>query len=521
MIKKIQKYLLLHYPLLWNIRIVPMLLILAAIHIIFFSIGYISTSIDFNDTYYFYSPMNDLGLLYFTCFMVGLLTLIGWLVFYNRNNAFKTFYPRTNTQLFSEWVLIVVITAGICLVPVTLTNGAVAKWKSVASLEDAKKAIDVLNKVQILIPSDLSDYDYSERYNEPIAIPAGKVIRADTVNLNLYYTTYTQDQGIIIEGYIGPSLLFYKDYDYKSYYNRTDRKYLDKEAIDRVKGYEQMKSWLQNNKKDSVYAVMKDFESLLRKHNFKVSLTAEEWLQRVYNPPFFSVDLSTMIRNYEPSDSSYDYNYPEGVIVAPSDDDYYGDSSLPYLQHTELKNCYNMILKYNEYHKDEDSRILNLFCCSLAIGLALFVFSFRVTAGKHWLIAFISTGVLIFITVLLALALNESFTRRDEEITVMFVCLSWVALFFALLIRILVKCKNKSGKGKSVIYINLLIWLIAWQIPLLLLTVVAHSEYSDNRYFKPEIEDVEFILWANILFVLAVMWPVSVLIRKWKSLPEE
>lgn len=42
MINKIQKYLLLNYPTLWNIKLFPMLLILLGVHMFFGFIGYLA-----------------------------------------------------------------------------------------------------------------------------------------------------------------------------------------------------------------------------------------------------------------------------------------------------------------------------------------------------------------------------------------------------------------------------------------------------------------------------------------------
>ena len=48
MFKKIQNHLLLKYPLLWNTKFVPMLVIGSVLNIIYFGIGYTNGIIDFS-----------------------------------------------------------------------------------------------------------------------------------------------------------------------------------------------------------------------------------------------------------------------------------------------------------------------------------------------------------------------------------------------------------------------------------------------------------------------------------------
>ena len=527
MIKKIQKYLLLHYPVIWNIRLIPMLLILIAIHLLFFGIGYISTDTVFN-TYYYYSPGSDLELLYPVCILVGILVLVGWLVFYSRNNGFRTFYPRKNSMVYLEWIMIFVITTGITFIPFSMTEGYTAKWRSVASLDEAKKAIETLDKANVLIPQDVDSYRYYSEYDKPIPIPAGVTLNADTLNLSLYETRYSSMDGIIIKGYIGPSLLFYKNSNYNYYYHYKENGYLNQEEIDHTERHEFVKKWLQNGQKDSIYAIMKDFNRLQEKHGLKIILSPDQWMRRIYNPPFFPVSASTQIYSYAASDYDYDYAYPiaEEVVEAPAevtieDEPYYQQASnpTPYLQFKELHSGYEQVLRY--YNHNNDTKWIALVCLCFSLALSIFIFSFRVTGGKSWLIAFVATGVLIFTVILVSIAMLGSAGSRNEEIIIMIIMLFWIILFAALLTRILAKIKDRSNKGRSSIYMNLLLWLIPCIIPLLYTILLLHSKYTDNDYLSSSEDNALCMLWGNILFVTLVMWFVSSLVRRWKSIAEE
>ncbi|MDH6308524.1 hypothetical protein M2451_000835 [Dysgonomonas sp. PFB1-18] len=532
MINKIQKYLLLHYPILWNTRIVPMLLILTGVHIIFFAIGYLSADTAFTRNYY-YSLDNDLGLLYFTSILVGVLILIGWLVFYSRNNGFKTFYPRRTSQLYAEWLIILAITVGLSFIPFTLTKGHIFKWKSAASLEEVKEALKTLDMANGLIANDHDYFKFENEYDKPIPIPDNMKLDPEKLDLNLYATEYSHRGGIILKGYIGPSFLFGKDrYYYNAYFYGNFRD-MDSDKRQSVERQELVKKWLRNGQKDDILAVMKDFDKLQQKHNLKGNITPEQWFKRIYNPPFFEVNPSTALNSYKPEyyydeDDYSQYPVEEAVVVAaPVPDSTYQEyaysivnSKTPYLQYSMLRAGYEHILQYYEYDNAFFEWFI-LFCSCIAVCLSIFVYTFRVTGGKQWLIAFVALGILIFIVVLLGVALAQSVGYRSDRPIAIGICLFWIALFIALLIRIIAKITSKGRKGRSSIYMNILIWLLPCLIPLSYLTVFLHSEYSDEEYFEPTDADVMNMFWFNIIFIAVAMSLISVLVRKWKSIAEE
>jgi len=546
MIKKIQKYLLLHYPTVWNIRLIPMLLILLGVHLIFFGIGYLVTSIKFDQTYY-YSTFGNFGVLYFVCALISILLLIGWLVFYSRNNGFRIFYPRKTNGLFLEWLMILIISAGISFVPFSLNQGYISKWKSVASLEDTQKAIEVLDKARILIPSADNSYNYNDIYNEPIPVPEGMNLDNGAMDLDNYAIQYSGNGNIIIRGYTGPSLLFYSNYYYYDYYRHIrnehkDDRDVDYRQLDKASRPETVKKWLREGDKENILSVMKDFEQLQKKHNMPVNITPENWFRRIYNPPFFPVNGSTTISNFEPTDYGRRYNsYYDAVTVEAiaevvdtdiaiadtisyilseeANKGYVPAGSVPYLQYEELSAGYEQIIDC--YTQNKDTEWFTLFCICISIIISIFVFSFRVTGGKSWLIALVSSGVLIFIVILLAVALGESLNWRNEEIIIMFVTLFWIALFTALLIKIISKINNKGNKGRSNIYLNIMLWLLPCLIPLAFFTIFAHSEFSDLDYFDVGEQDVMCMFWINVPFVILAMWGISALVRRWKSIADE
>ena len=102
-INKINQYLLERYPTIWNTRIVWMLLLGIAIHLIFFFIGFIShASPSTLQSSRAISDYLSSGLV-FVHVIISVLMIVGWLVFMFKNNAFKSFYPNSGKKLFFEF----------------------------------------------------------------------------------------------------------------------------------------------------------------------------------------------------------------------------------------------------------------------------------------------------------------------------------------------------------------------------------------------------------------------------------
>ena len=106
MLKNIQKYLLLNYPLLWNTKIVPLSILLVLLNLIFFAIGFKNGEIDFTETNNNYNYNESEPILIFIGVLISAMIIIIWLVYYFKNNAFKSFYPNENFGLFKEWLII-------------------------------------------------------------------------------------------------------------------------------------------------------------------------------------------------------------------------------------------------------------------------------------------------------------------------------------------------------------------------------------------------------------------------------
>lgn len=98
LINKIQQHLLLNYPLVWSSRVIPATLFGLSIALILFLVFYISPVRDFN------SPVFISWIFFLT--LCSIISVIVYLVFLFRFNAFKFFGKLNGLQFFFQFILV-------------------------------------------------------------------------------------------------------------------------------------------------------------------------------------------------------------------------------------------------------------------------------------------------------------------------------------------------------------------------------------------------------------------------------
>ena len=160
MFKKIQNYLLLHHPLIWNIKLLPVLLTIIIFHIVFFSIGYVQGELDFNHFEDFYTYDNIPKVIMFFSVLISILVFIIWLVFYLRNNAFKSFYAIGNSSLYKEWLLILLICTLNCTYIWSFDFGSDCRARSYFDREEADRRNEIID-----MASFFTGFDFEPRFD--------------------------------------------------------------------------------------------------------------------------------------------------------------------------------------------------------------------------------------------------------------------------------------------------------------------------------------------------------------------
>jgi hypothetical protein len=156
MFKKLNQYLLTKYPLLWNTRLLQVLAANAIIHIFFFLGGYASLTSGnsfHRYSYEFYSP----GLVFFSV-LCSFAVLVLWLVFYLRNNAFKSFYTIGKWHLVKEMLIVMVVVFTSIGYFESYNAGSRAKGRSITSSSQLQQEANIINLAMAFIPYSKADY---------------------------------------------------------------------------------------------------------------------------------------------------------------------------------------------------------------------------------------------------------------------------------------------------------------------------------------------------------------------------
>lgn len=508
MIKNFQKYLLLNHPLLWNIKIVPVLMCTILINLFFFLIGYLSKSISFTRMDYYYEDTFSSGVIIFASVIASILTFILWLVFYSKNNAFKSFYPKKASSIYLEWILILVIIFSTFSYPLSYLGGSINKMRLYTSRSEMKDAIETLNMVRILIPTNKNDY-FKEYPTEDSyqRVQKGKLPEPYD-HIDSYMDSISnRNQQVVYEDYPNFAQLSLLNYNLA-----YDEIYIPRDYDFSPKNIDDVKQWLIDNDKDKIQALMNSFLKLAKKHHLETNLDSEQWLKLIYNPSKYPVGDFNLIDDTAYREDSYYYT---------------GDIKYNYhLPYRELSYAYSSIM--NSYMDDTLETVGYVILC-LAIIFSLFVLGFRSTSGKSWLIAFISMGLILFINGLISLCVS-GFSYRDTPL--IFYLIVLIGLFLFEIITVINKNGFRWKKGKSDIFMNHLLIYIP-TVPVLiysLIYVVAESNRSysyeanydpDNLYDFLKTNSIYF-LWANICLTFGTVWLfIKFVLLKWKSLPEE
>lgn len=488
MIKRLNQYLLTNYPVIWNLKVIPVALLVAVVQIFLFTVGYLMTEVDMkNDSSFYYRSAADTFyyIIYAGAVLTAILIFIFWLIQYNRNNGLKAHYPQSNPSLYLEWISIFLLCSFICFTPNSLSLGKAAKKKSVISEQECKETMSIIRRTEALLPSYTYSFNLGEK-QKPLRVGNANVDRTkfDTRLFNYEEGALTPENPI---EYIGPSYLYYMDNDVYSY---------NKKSIPEV---EQVHRWLENQNRDSIEATLKAFLDLHKRHKLKTNVDLDYWMSLVYNPPLYPVDEDRTIQ-------SNDYDVTNHITEK-------------YVKYSNLESYYRSI--ENEYQDYEFKKWAILIAALMGLGFSMMVFSARFTSGRSWIFALLATGVIAFIfsifTGIMALV-------DYGVVSSILYPLLWLILLVVIGFAIALKVVNGKQKGRSNIYINIVLWLIPTVIPIIyyLYYYLRYTLTGNYQYYTSIYEDTAYIMLViTIIFSVIIMFPIIMLLRKWKALPED
>src|SRR5690606_27071488 len=153
--QRLDNYLLTHYPLLWNLRIHWVWPVIIVLHLVFFSAGYVSVSLQDGLTW---QTLRISGATASMAFLCGVLIGVLWLVFYFRNNAFKQFYPLPKGRLMGEFALIALTVFGMSSFAASYAGGAYGHVRALTQDTDIVREANVINLARHFIAFDKDDF---------------------------------------------------------------------------------------------------------------------------------------------------------------------------------------------------------------------------------------------------------------------------------------------------------------------------------------------------------------------------
>lgn len=505
MFKDIQKQLLLKYPLLWNTKFIPMLIIGIVLHIVFFGLGYIQGTIDFSneDNIDIVFPSVSFGILFV------IIIVILWLVNYFKNNALKSFYSKSKNSLFYEWLQIFTISFILVSFYMPFTIGKQFHERSYFSKDEAVTRCETISMADIFIDGSFAQTNHTELDS----ILKSNVREEDYKN---YFTSESKENGNPNYLYFHKNYLLFKGKKY-SEYSLLNRNlydfYILSEEQDSLNKFK-VQNWLYENKTKEVKDLMASYLQLIKEHKLSINLTVDKWFEVTYNAPEFNKFL--YIQPYKEEYETNNYNrYSDFVTAVESPAS--GKYSKYYIQQNVLKEKYNVVSEAYEdsYFKPE----MLLTFLYVAFGFSILLFSFRVTSGKSWLIGLIAVGV---INIVYGIFTAVASSGLLYAYLIVFTIIGVLVYFF-------VVYSNKKSIEYSRIALNLSLWSFALIIPIIYFLI--QQSYADEYYaynypyqyskYQWFIDHATEMLGFNFIIAIVVLFGLSRVIRNWKGIAED
>ena len=547
MIKRINKYLLENHPLIWNTKVMWMVLILLVAHIAFYFAGFFSfndvTELHYN---YIFERYADNGAIWIGT-LLSILVFILWLNGYFKQNAFKSFYPKSNRSLFMELVWIFVICFMNISFYISYTEGLRQGVSSSISVEELKREVDLANKVGAFTLQGDYDYKYNSRC---VPAPAFDTLVSEEEVLKLYVENMIENSYAYNWKYINTDdYLLHRDSLPQPYYiNEEYAKLLLNHFQERIDSVAEVKSegesdyyyysgihllssiynysasdvfqlvetetnyaaytadLLQNNKKEEIEKILADYLALADKYKVSYRFKDKKWIDYVYNPPYYFIDYTTLSRVEEYVDGTNSY------------------MPLDHIKSEDIARC----LKNLSHSK---SNVIEIEIVAVLLYLALFfallIYLFRITSLRVWLMSFVGAIVTIFIfasTFSMLNAIIDDYTI--EELMMTYQCFAFMLLFWVIVIYCLRKEKRKKLSG---IFLNFGLLTVPAILPLFTARYFIYLEqfydYSNGVYHHPHYilikEHIPELFIANVAASFVLLFLLMPIIKKWKALPEE
>jgi hypothetical protein len=497
------------YPLLWNTKIIPFLIISLVIHLLFFTIGYQNAIVKSVQLHNFYNQESNATTINLFAILISVLIFIIWCVLYFRNNGFKAFYPKKNNSLFKEWLLIVLFCLTTFSYALSAIVGANVQTRSIMTHKSALERCETISKASLFLQGSFKEGNWTtDTIN-------GKVVRVERDSFAFAGRKYA------LNSLLNKTIENFPFFDSKH------------DSLTRL----QVQRWMKENNKIEIAKIFKDYFTISDEHQLKSNISAEKWLELVYDFPEY-MNYKVIGKSERELEIHNDYAEQDNMILG--NDLIVRDSvsnifkvengksyiySKYYVSQKPLSKFYSKIAEaWQNPLMNFDLIMLVLY---LSFGGSLAVFSFKVTSARNWLIALIAMGVVQII-----FGIGTAFFSYNLTFPVLFlIYFLGIGVYFALVYI------QKRGKRLSGIALNQLLWLSLGVLPMVYVIamdlVKKYSGYSNRFDLKtgttmeqfPKIqwfEDHVLLLFQiNLVVLILVLFLLSRVIKKWRGIPEE
>lgn len=502
MVKKLNQHLLENYPLIWNMRLLPVVMVIIIFHLFHLLVGY--SMYDGIASMGWHNPGDMFFATSFSLFSIigSFVIFILWLTRVLRNNAFKSFYPFSNNHLFLQFLIIL----GVCLGNLTYyysyTSGYLMHARNNTNNAENERDVAVFNSVAGFLQSARDQYSLDLRCH-PYPFPLTKQYKANAQhttsgkqNTDEYYyesrdkQRFTQAQvDSIAGGYQFSYLNWCSDYNMIEFSDVTNGRDFDY--------YKQQHLTLLNDPK-MLKQQMAAFTGICRKYGIHYKLDVEEWFRWVYNPPYYPVQYTIFQIYYSPG-------------VPDDNDQHLGQAATqtnPKGYYVELQKLQYILQNTRKAHEYRHN--LGGFCGFLyaALGLALLVFTFRATPRRVWIITLIGSALIALI--LGAITAVLAMGGAKDGILAFYV----IVIFSFLFIHIISESKTISGVSLN--------WFV-WSFPFLSLLLYGMSDtFREGAAQSWMVRHSEWYFFLFVLAYLLTLWAFIIpRFRHWQSMPED
>ena len=537
-IKKIDQYLLEHYPTVWNTKIVWIFCISTCLHIVFFLLGFIALSNPESLHEYSAKSVFFRNGTFHISVILSILLIVLWLLYLFKNNAFKNFYPTKTRQLFGQFIQYFVIVIYISSFYISHSFGVKTYINQRYPDKETQQNIALTNKTAMFFSTSIEHYTLDNiRFPEPLgnlyceersdfidydkphqsflnenyqfnslnsnekheSELSGRFV--DTTNRYVFSTSkdsirtfYYKDSVVDISSliktekpsYYNYSRIFYNNsgtyYDYVVSYNpNIYDSYYNLRSLNmfpEVNKIDQNKYGFELlNRKDpeEIKKLLSDFLVIASGYKIKNNLTADTWFNLVFKPGNFTVEH--IIRTQPKTGLS------PVMYVADTNNDQFSafvQERLTdyYLESEKLYKLYKNIdeIKSNTFFAES----IHVFIW-VSFFLSALIFMFRVTKLRTFIFTLVATGVLLILVALVIALASYSSNMSGKQMEFFSAYFTFLILSCILIIpTVFLKKLKKEIVG---VFMNMsLIGFTLWVLNILAIISLYQDDYcSRNR----------------------------------------